>query len=154
MKKITLILLSFLLIHTVAFNQQTEEAQSTDTTKLKIGNRTIVLIQNGDNKEIKIEDSNKTPDKDYDIIIDDEGTESEIGESDSGDFQESDDYEYEEVETGDSDKIQDKEIKIHKKKNGKSIYKARKYSRWAGLNLSVNQLVDYDSYNKLQGAEI
>ena len=158
MKKSILLLASLIFFSLTMFGQ-IEGSHKQDTTKIKIGKRTLIIIQDEENnKEIKIAENEEIKNEDYDIIIDDKDANEmeEMGELDDLEGYEvpevMDDYEIEEMEIEHPDGIRDKEIKI-KKKAHKDHYKAKNYSRWAGWNLGFNKIIELDGYTRLDGNE-
>jgi len=94
--KNVILLIAMLFTVTLANAQK----ENRDTTKIKLGNKTIIIVEKNKNKV------------DTTII---------------------------------KEKIKDKEVTINskeKKTKHKKHYNSRKYSRWAGLYLGLNQLVD------------
>jgi hypothetical protein len=153
MKKALFILsMLFILVGLSAQNEPTK-----DTTKIKLGNRTIIIVEDKNedqkDKELQIEEEIIIEDSD-DIEI------SDIPESpmppdaaEPPDFEDSDDeFIDQEVEIGDKghNRKHDKDIRIKKKK--KHEYDVDDYSRWSGFNLGFNQLRDINDYSSLAGA--
>jgi hypothetical protein len=145
MKK-SLFILALLFIFSSMIAQV--EGTKKDTTKIKMGNRTIIIVEdkkvNEDSKDVEIEEE---------VIIENEELElpepPEPPEAPEAPEELSD----EEIEVevmGDEDSDTDKEIRIKKVKKPK--YKADKYSRWAGLNLGFNQLRNSEDFSALEGA--
>ena len=153
MKK-SLFILALLFIFSSLIAQV--EGTKKDTTKIKIGNRTIILVEdkneNKDNKDVQYEEKV--------IILDDEGEIDDIDipeppeAPEAPELPELPEFSDEEMEIeilGDSDRNIDKEVKIKKVKKEK--YHSGKYSRWAGVNLGFNQIRDFDGYKSLKGSK-
>lgn len=130
MKKI-IISLSFMFFLVGLFAQN----EKSDTTKMKIGKREIIIIDN--NKS----DKNKQR---VEIVIDSVQTEKTVEIQDEED---NDEYSGENIQMGENT---DKEVVLEKKKEN---YHARKYSRFAGLNLGFNKLFDREDGGQLTGNE-
>lgn len=153
MKKALFIL--SLLFFFVGLSAQNEPGK--DTTKIKLGNRTIIIVEDKNedqkNKEIQIEEE---------VIIND-SSDIEISDipeppmppeaPEPPDFEDSDDeFTDQEVEMGDAgrhSKHHNKDIRIKKMK--KHEYDPGDYSRWSGLNIGFNQLRSIDDYSGLDG---
>lgn len=104
----------FLLVMVFCFSSifaQNKKSES-DTTKMKIGNRTIIIIENKDDSENK---GNKEIETEEEVIVE-----------------------------GRNEIIKEKKTEKKAKK-----YKARKYSRWAGINLGLNQLTTIETFGQL-----
>lgn len=137
----------FILTLLFIFSSMMAQIENTkkDTTKIKVGNRTIIIVEdknNNDNDEIQIEEE---------VIIDD--AEIEMPEPpEAPEWGENNEDEEMEIEIlGDSDSKTDKEVKIKKAKKEK--YRPGKYSRWAGVNLGFNQITSFNDYSQLKGSK-
>jgi len=153
MKK-ALFILSMLFFF-AGLSAQNEPAK--DTTKIKLGNRTIIIVE--DKKE---DQKNNETQIEEEVIIED-SSDIEISDMpeppmppeapEPPDFEGSDDeFIDQEVEIGDADhqnKHHDRDIRIKKMK--KHEYDPGDFSRWSGFNLGFNQLREIDTYSNLSG---
>ncbi|MGE5356689.1 MAG: outer membrane beta-barrel protein [Deltaproteobacteria bacterium] len=146
-KTLFFIIMFFAFSSLIAQNEGTKK----DTTRIKMGNRTIIIVEdkkvNEENKDVQVEEE---------VIIENEEIEApEVPEAPEAPEPpeapgELSDEEIEVEVMGDENGDADKEIRIKKVKKPK--YHADKYSRWAGLNLGFNQLRDLDDYSSLEGS--
>jgi len=116
MKKL-IILITIIFAATYMYGQVEEPKQ--DTTKIRIGSRTIIIVED------------KSHDKAPEVLIEED---TEMEETDG---------------TIETDPKVKPDIKVDVRKKRVPKYDASKYSRWTGFNLGFNQLINNSDFSAL-----